>query len=411
MNLVCLVIDRWHVGYLGCYGNSWVGTPKLDRLACESFCFDQALIDTPRLDGVYRSLWKGHHALAPPNRIASTPTLPHILKEAGISSTLLTDDPAVADHPLAVDFTERSLVDLPTAESPVSDLADTRLGRFFAAASDWLAEPREPFLLWLHTNGLGSAWDAPLELRNQYVDEEEPFPPNTSDVPRRELPPEFDPDELLGIRRAYAGQAALLDTCIGALDQHLQDSGLGKRALLAVLSARGFPLGEHRLIGPSGDALHAELVHIPWLLRFPDGLGAGARTQSLVQPADLTPTLLDACGIAPVLGIQGISLMPLVRGETDRLRDRAVVISPSGERAIRTPAWYLRVHNLQGGTSEAGAELYLKPDDRWEVNELSGRCHEVVESLRRVLADFEQAQQAGSAAEPPLDEVLVHGLA
>lgn len=412
MNLVCLVVDRWHIGYLGCYGNSWVGTPELDRLACESFCFDQALIDTPRLEETYRSLWKGQHALTPPDRISAAPSLVQVLAEAGISSTLFTDEPAVANHPLAGDFAQRSLLDLPPADGPMSDLAETRLGRFFAAASDWLAEPREPFLLWLHTTGLGAVWDAPLEMRNQYVDEGEPAPPNTADVPCRELPAGFDPDHLLGIRRAYAGQASLLDTCIGALTSQLKESRLLERSVLAVLSPRGFPLGEHRIVGPCGDALHSELVHVPWLLRFPDGLGAGARTQSLVQPADLLPTLLAACGIPLPPGHHGKSLMPLVRGDADRLRDRACVISPSGERAIRTPAWYLRLQNPEAGALDARAVLYLKPDDRWEFNDVSGRCPEVVDSLRRVLANFEQAQQTGQTSDPPaLDDVLVNGLA
>ncbi|MBI3468022.1 MAG: sulfatase-like hydrolase/transferase, partial [Planctomycetes bacterium] len=317
----------------------------------------------------------------------------------------------VADHPLAADFTQRSLVDLPNADEPVNELEETRLARFFAAATDWLAQPREPFLLWLHTTGLGSVWDAPVELRNQYVEEEDPLPPQTTQVPCRELPTDVDPDELLGIRRAYAGQAVVLDTCIGAMDRLLVESGLGKRTLLAVFSARGFPLGEHGVVGACGDALHAELVHVPWLLRFPDGLGAAARTQSFAQPADLMPTLLEACGIPAVAGLQGTSLMPLVRGDSQRLRDRALIISPSGERAVRTPAWHLRIPKPRADVSDARDELYVKPDDRWEVNEVSDRCPEVVESLRLVLADLEQSHQTGLTSETqPLDDVLLHGL-
>ena len=37
MNAICLVIDRLHCGYLGCYGNAWVGMPGIVRLAAESF--------------------------------------------------------------------------------------------------------------------------------------------------------------------------------------------------------------------------------------------------------------------------------------------------------------------------------------------------------------------------------------
>jgi arylsulfatase A-like enzyme len=407
MNLLCLVVDRWHVGYLGCYGNSWVGTPELDRLACESFCFDQALIDTPRLEDSYNSLWRGQHALSSGT---ATPSLMQVLAQAGISSTLLTDERAVADHPLAADFGQRLLIELSNAAEPVNELEETGLARFFAAASDWLAQPREPFLLWLHTTGMGSTWDAPLALRNHYVEEEEPLPPQTVDVPCRELPEDADPDELLGIRRAYAGQALVLDTCIGAIDRLLGESSLGERTILAVLSARGFPLGEHRSLGACGDALYAELVHVPWLLRFPDRLGAAGRSQSLVQPADLMPTLLETCGLPPSAGLRGTSLMSLVRGESERVRDRALIVARAGERAVRTPAWHLRVANGRSDAVDAYDELYVKPDDRWEVNEVSGRCPEVVEGLRRVLAESEQSHQTGLVAQQPLEEMLLNGL-
>jgi hypothetical protein len=290
-------------------------------------------------------------------------------------------------------------------------LSETRLGRFFAAASDLLVEQHEPFLLWLHTTGLGSVWDAPVELRNSYVDEGEPLPPDTTAVPSRELPSGFDPDELLGFRRAYAGQVALLDTCVGALVGQLRESGLLERSALAVVSARGFPLGEHSLLGPDSDRLHAELVHVPWLLRLPGGLGASARSSSLVQPADLMPTLLDACGAPRQPGVYGASQMPLVRGETDRLRDLAVVRAPAGEQAVRTPAWYLCVRQAPLGL-DAQSKLYVKPDDRWEINDVASRCPEVVDGLRRVLTEFEQAQQVGSGGPlPRLDEALLNGLA
>ena len=64
MNAICLVIDRLHAGYLGAWGNTWIETPWLDRLAAESLVFDQMLVDTPHLEPLYRSYWHGLHALA-----------------------------------------------------------------------------------------------------------------------------------------------------------------------------------------------------------------------------------------------------------------------------------------------------------------------------------------------------------
>ena len=49
MNAILLVIDRLHAGYLGAYGNGWIATPAIDRLAAEGFVFDQCLIDSPQV--------------------------------------------------------------------------------------------------------------------------------------------------------------------------------------------------------------------------------------------------------------------------------------------------------------------------------------------------------------------------
>ena len=65
MNAICLVFDRLHAGYVGAYGNSWIDTPWLDRLASQSLLLDCALVDSPDLERLYRSYWQGWHALCP----------------------------------------------------------------------------------------------------------------------------------------------------------------------------------------------------------------------------------------------------------------------------------------------------------------------------------------------------------
>ncbi|MBR6480102.1 MAG: hypothetical protein IKT12_00235, partial [Thermoguttaceae bacterium] len=45
-NIICFLTDRLHLGYLGAYGNGWIGTPAFDRLAGESVLFDRAFAAT-----------------------------------------------------------------------------------------------------------------------------------------------------------------------------------------------------------------------------------------------------------------------------------------------------------------------------------------------------------------------------
>jgi len=120
-----------------------------------------------------------------------------------------------------------------------------------------------------------------------------------------------------------------------------------------------------------------------------------------VQPADLSATLLAfwrlPTAIRPIAhpsyGVGGVS------------RDRAVIVSSSGERALRTPAWYARF------TSPDATELYAKPDDRWEVNEVSSRCSDVVEQLLQAESATREALAGGRPDDvPPLPDVLVAGM-
>ena len=146
------------------------------------------------------------------------------------------------------------------------------------------------------------------------------------------------------------------------------------------------------------------MVQVPLLMQFPDGAGAGVRSQSLVEPADLWATLLDWWAVdAPPHAPTALSLLPIVRGQCSALRDRLCILGNPSQRAIRTPAWHLR--------ATAEPELFAKPDDRWEVNDVASRCRDVVEGLQAALADYELILPTGRVSDlPPLGDVLLNGM-
>jgi arylsulfatase A-like enzyme len=385
---------------VGAYGNSWIRTPQLDRLASESFVFDQAFVDSPQLEQLYRAYWLGLHSTIESEPTALRRSLPKVLKDAGIHTVLVTDEPDVATLPVSNDFNEQLLVESPLEEQTAADVSETRLARLFGAAIDWLEAPPRPFFLWLHARGLGAAWDAPLELRNAFAEDEDPQPPDFVEPPSHRLSDDYDPDELLGIVHAYAGQISVLDACVGALLEHLLKSDLASTTQLAFLSARGFPLGEHNWVGPRDEALYNETIQIPWLMRFPDGVGALVRSQALVQPPDLPGTLLewleiDRSGFGTG---NATSLLGMISDDAQFIRDRTLIVS-GRERAIRTAAWFLRE-----GTDGA-VELFAKPGDRWEVNEVAKLCPDIVTGLQTALAETGQTSQ--DAQQQPLADVLV----
>lgn len=422
MNIVCVCLDRLHWGYLGCYGNTWTATPTFNRLAAEGFVLQSAICDTPDLAAAYESLWRGSHAAeraatgADENAARNDrPTLAALARAAGLATLLVTDEPLVGEHPAGAEFDDKAEYDPPPACEPADDEASTHLGRLFTEALERIAAMKRPFLVWFHAQAMNGPWDAPTEIRNEYADEDDPAPPTFTAVPHRELPDDADLDERFGISQAYAGQVTLVDACLGGLLEQLEESGLADDTAVVVFGPRGIALGEHGVVGPFDDRLHGELVQVPWLIRLPGGRGRLQRSQALVQTCDLYWTLAELISAPNAEAAQqstssGRSVLPLIDGATEALRDRALVVGES-ETLVRTAAWSLRIRSEASvGAEEEGPadQLYVKPDDLWEVNDVADRCPEIVEQLRQVAAETAAAMRAGT--EPPaLTEVLSAG--
>jgi hypothetical protein len=155
-------------------------------------------------------------------------------------------------------------------------------------------------------------------------------------------------------------------------------------------SPRGFPLGEHGVVGGHGSGLYGELTRVPWLARWPDGVGRAVRAQDLVQPADLFATVANWLQL-PVPSPSWSRDIRLLAESPDQPRgwDRAVVFSGT-QRRLHVPYW---AADLDTGPS---TRLFVKPDDRWEVNDVAVRCPQVVAEAQQACAEFEQAACDGN---------------
>ena len=164
------------------------------------------------------------------------------------------------------------------------------------------------------------------------------------------------------------------------------------------------------LVGTSRPWLHDELIHLPLLLRLPGrgGRPAGA-SSALTQAVDLAPTLADWFQ-APLPDVHGRSLLPLARGEVESIRPYACAGLQVGE-AIEYALRHAGMGVSVAGTNPArtrkrrASQLYVKPDDRWEVNNVLQHHLELAEQLERTLRDFVTATcQSGTLSLPPLPE-------
>ena len=162
--------------------------------------------------------------------------------------------------------------------------------------------------------------------------------------------------------------------------------GGAERWLVSLLGARGFPLGEHRRVGGVDPRLYGEQLHVPWLIRFPDAAGRLARSGQLTTHLDLSPSLVDS--------IDGANVRRLAASARQCMAGRAHCHELGGHRAIRTADWCLR-QNADPPTADAGTRgwrrvaigcrLFVRPDDRWEANDVAKLCPDLVESLSKRL--------------------------
>ncbi len=191
---VVLTIDGLGASYLGPYGNTWIETPALNRLAAESILYEFALTDSPQPARAFRAYWTGLHALADPHAVA--PSLMEQAAGQGLPAVLLSDDAQLAELSLSQQFQERITVPLQPTDRLAEDISHTHLARLLAAAADWLQDAAGSYLLWIHSQGLYGPWDAPWEFRRRITDQDDPDPPDLVAPPALHLPADYDPDLL-----------------------------------------------------------------------------------------------------------------------------------------------------------------------------------------------------------------------
>jgi choline-sulfatase len=104
---------------------------------------------------------------------------------------------------------------------------------------------------------------------------------------------------------------AFTDDAVGQLRRGL--AALGTRSVLTVVTGdHGESLGEHGEVG-HGFFLYEPTARVPMIVHFPGRIAPG---QSAASPRllDIAPTVLDLAGLAPLSGIDGVSLRPTLSG-------------------------------------------------------------------------------------------------
>jgi arylsulfatase A-like enzyme len=397
MKILVITPAGFHLGYLGCSGNAWIDTPCLDALAAESVVFDQHFSDCPSPFGAWRAWRTGRYNFPPPpgkltSLSADSSDICSILRGAKIPSCLITDSPdaRLPNHSSA--WQEVYAISAEKAK-------EAYWNEFRSAVSKFIRQlhSSKHGLVWLESNFLIPPWvvdESSWEDLSAEVDEEEP-----DEVLEPVLDPPLSLDSedettLMRLQRTYAAAVSRLDRELGELWDQLRRQNDYESWMIILTTDRGFPLGEHGPVGDNRPWLYEELVHLPLIIRLPKAANAGEGIGTLTQSVDVMPTLLEAFGLSSP-EMHGSSLLPLIKGERERTRDYAcsgLLNGAAVEYSLRTLDWAFL---LPGENPPEDArvpprerQLYIKPDDRWEVNNVLQHHPEVAEHLEEALRAF-----------------------
>lgn len=129
----------------------------------------------------------------------------------------------------------------------------------------------------------------------------------------------------------YAAEVSYLDREIGRLLSGLEQRGILSQALVILTADHGETLVDHCDVYNHGLALYQSTLHVPLLVRLPDGTGAGRRVATTVSHVDVLPTVLALCDLPAGERVDGQSLL-------DALEGRAFARGPVFAAATQPPS-------------------------------------------------------------------------
>ena len=172
---------------------------------------------------------------------------------------------------------------------------------------------------------------------------------------------------------AYWGTILSVDDSVGRLVTFLKETGQFDDTMIVFMGDNGLLEGEHGMVDKR--TMHEPSIRIPIIARGP-GLPAGKTVSAQVLTEDVAPSILETCGVPPLVDIDGRSWLRLVAAGDPAWRsewlyeynyEKQFPYTPN-IRGIRTDRWkFMRYPHGDGSPDRHTPELYdlaADPDER-----------------------------------------------
>ncbi len=423
-NFVLLLADDLGYGDLGCYGNTVIRTPNIDRLAADGVRFtdfyatptcspSRAALLTGRYpirSGLTRVLIPGEHFGIPDSEV----TLAEALKRRGyhtacIGKWHLGNRPAYRpnrhgfDHFYGLHYSNdmtlpvvrwpilRLFRDNQVVEAPVRQTTLTR--RFTAEAVRFIENHRrDPFFLYLPYTMPHRPWSASRNFAGKSA------------------------------HGRYGDAVEEMDWSVGEISRTLARTGIDDNTVVLFLSDNGPELLPNLRGGSAGIFRGGKAstweggVRVPCVARWPAGVPSGVVRMGITCLMDLYATILELAqaDVPEDYIVDGRSLITYLRGETPCPRSTYFYYRKSELFAVRHGEWKLHFMKVRQGRQGLPAgpapceplELYNLESDPGEKRNLEAHHPEIVAQLTELTAGFRESLTPGPHHPPRWRSVL-----
>ncbi len=289
-NLLLITIDTWRIDRVSCYGSGKLKTPNIDRLADKGIVFRRAFAEATTTLTSHTNILLGlnplrHGVHDNTNFVVGKEflTLAEHLKASGYATAAF-----IGGFPLDSRFGLKRGFDvydetLDEHREPGGQFYRERKAEAVVASClRWLEGRAAPWFAWVHCFDPHHPYEPPEPFFSQYKD------------------------------RLYDGEVAYVDFALKKLVDSIEDDGRIGNTVIVVTGDHGESLGQH------GEDTHGFFAYnttlwIPLIIRAP-GLKPGSVDQ-MVAHTDIFPTVCDLLGLKVPPGLQGLSLLPAIKGK------------------------------------------------------------------------------------------------
>jgi choline-sulfatase len=404
LNVIFISMDAMRYDRTGVGGNKDGLTPNLDQFANEAVVFSQAHAvaswTLPSHMSVWTGRWPSVHGvtnklkmlsadqMVPTSLSPGIETYPDHLQRAGFTTVGFTGGAGVqASYGFGRNF-ETYLDDKPFAGYEYS----------VPPALDWLAKNGDKqFFMFLH--GYDAHGQHPLlgisprdavpeykgtmdgSIEEQAKIREEGLATITEAGKAPDLSATVSKEDVAFLVKLYDKKVKQADERLGSFLAQLRSSGQLDRSIIVIFGDHGDEFLEHGYLD-HGATLCEHQLHVPLLIRFP-GYARRNDVDAQVRLIDLFPTIFDALGLPGPAGVDGQSILPILRGKPD---DRALFAETDYRLFVHQRMKRMGDKKLILDLEDGGKQLYdvvADPDEQNDISSSSPReTYEMEQALR-----------------------------